>query len=149
MKSYLIISLISFALISCGDCPVKKELESSQNQVNIANERIDYLESQLNRSGELTHIVLFDIKEGHDMNMVFAQMQKLSEIPGVKNFSFGPYKDLGDSRAASQYEMALSMTFADSTAYKLYQTHPIHLSAQSATRESLAGPPMSYDYISQ
>jgi Stress responsive A/B Barrel Domain len=75
-----------------------------------------------------------------------AAIARLAQIPVVKNLQSGRFKNMNDSRAMSDFDIAFQMDFKDSTAYVIYQTHPIHLELKAIAKELLEEPPVTYDY---
>lgn len=75
------------------------------------------------------------------------EIKKLEAIEQVHEMQVGQFKDLGDQRALSDYELFLQMSFTDEAAYQTYQKHPIHLTLKEKAGAYLAGPPVTYDYI--
>ena len=59
----------------------------------------------------------------------------------------GPFEELGDTRALSQYGLFMQMSFANKAAYEVYQKHPTHLALRENTGQFMAGPPVTYDFM--
>ena len=70
----------------------------------------------------------------------------MEAIKEVMDFEVGPFENLGDSRALSNYSILMQMSFATIAAYKRYQEHPLHSALKENTSPFLAGPPATYDF---
>jgi len=73
----------------------------------------------------LTHVVLFTMQPnaeaGATDRLVHDALQKLTQIPGVQHLSAGRVL-----QEDSEYQIALSMQFADVAALEAYRVHPVH-----------------------
>ncbi len=141
MKYFLFGSLI--ILFACVDTNVKEELIMVRQQLETANKKITQLETE----GKLVHLVFFKIKPDTDQVAIITEVKKLKNIKEVLDLEIGPFEDLGDARALSEYTILLQMSFADKAAYEVYQKHPIHLALQRNIGPFMAGPPATYDFI--
>jgi hypothetical protein len=73
----------------------------------------------------IRHTVVFKLKhsEGSKQELDFLQSaQKLSEIPTVRNF-----ESLRQISEKNVYDFGLSMEFASSDDYEIYNRHPFHV----------------------
>ena len=77
------------------------------------------------------------------------ELERLEVIKEVQNLEIGVFEDLGDTRALSNYGVAMQMHFRDTTAYRIYQNHPTHLEVRAQLKTYLAAPPVTYDFIQQ
>ena len=105
--------------------------------------------SAQDQDGELVHVVWFSIKEGvssSDMKPFVAAVENLNNIKQVKNLRYGKFEDLGDTRALSDYEFVMEMTFANREHYAQYQAHPIHLELKQVAGNFVDAAPATYDY---
>ena len=60
---------------------------------------------------------------------------KLSSIPGVFGFSLARPIDIGRKNVDGDYDVAVSVEFASTDAYKAYLIHPDHLALVGAWKE--------------
>jgi hypothetical protein len=95
----------------------------------------------------LVHVVYFDMKDDADVSAFITEIEKLRNIEEVQNLEVGTFKNLGDERALSQYELVMQMSFKDSAAYQIYQNHPIHLQLKAAAKSVVAAAPATYDFV--
>ena len=145
MKYLLFFSLILFA--SCSNSAIQNELETAKKELDSANEAIESLKSQIEEEGDLVHLVFLKLKPDADQAATIAEIKKLESIEEVKDLEVGPFEDLGDARALTEYSILMQMSFADTTAYQNYQKHPIHLALRENLKSVLAGPPATYDFM--
>lgn len=145
MKFFFFFSVL--ILFACTDSKVQEELMTLQQQVETANQQISQLKSQIEPEGELVHLVFFRVKPDADQAALVAEVKKLESIKEVMDLEIGPFEDLGDARALSDYTMLMQMSFADHAAYERYQKHPIHLALKGNTGSFMAGPPATYDFV--
>ena len=113
-----------------------------RQQLVRANKKIKQLEIE----GKLVHLVFFKVKSDTDQVALIAEIKSLENIKEVMDLEIGPFEDLGDARALSEYTILLQMNFADKAAYQVYQKHPIHLALQRNIGQFMAGPPATYDF---
>ncbi|MEX0274753.1 MAG: Dabb family protein [Flavobacteriaceae bacterium] len=147
MKYQVAVSLSIVLLcsaLSCTDRPTAHENARLKAQV-------DSLKTLMvsKHSGEvshLVHLVFFKTRNEVSAQTLATQLKRLKGIGEVEALSVGSFRDLGDPRAFGEYNLVVSMLFKDSTSYRLYQEHPLHLKIKEETRELLAAPPISYDY---
>ncbi len=143
---YLIIICL-FLCTSCANNALQEEVATLKNNLQVAQEKITNLESQIEPEGELVHLVFFKVKPDADQAALVAEVKKLESIKEVMDLEIGPFEDLGDIRALSDYTMLMQMSFADKAAYERYQKHPIHLALKDNTGAFMAGPPATYDFV--
>ena len=94
----------------------------------------------------IRHIVFMKLKPDTDKDLVIKEIKKISEIAVLRDLEVGLFKDLGDTRALSDYDMAFSMNFKNEKAYQKYQQDSVHLQLKEALKDILSGPPVTYDY---
>lgn len=97
---------------------------------------------------EITHLVFLDLKSETDIQEMIQEIEKMEAIAELAGLEVGTYKDLGDPRALSNFELIIYTEFKDSTDYLAYQKHPIHVKLREYLLPNLAGPPVTYDYNS-
>lgn len=131
MKAYLLIFII--IVISC-----------KQN----TNHNLPH-PSKSNLDTQLTHIVLFKLKDKKDKTLFKSELQSLKQIKNIKTLSIGERSDQNDERAYSNYDIALSLVFSDSSGLLAYKNHPAHLSLKNLTLKMLESPPTTIDFIAQ
>lgn len=141
--------LLGMTLIACTNSSLQSELETAQSELAVAKATIEELKAEAGGAGALVHIVLFKVKPDADREAFIAEIKKLKEIEAVRELEVGPYEDMGDTRALSDYGVIMEMTFADKNAYENYQKHPVHLALKDNTMSFLAGPPATYDFVTQ
>lgn len=142
MKIYSFLLAVLF-FVSCSQQATDEELTSTKKALSEAETKIAALETK----GDLVHLVYFDLKEGADVNAFIAEIEQLRNIEEVQNLEVGTFKDLGDERALSQYELVMQMSFKDSAAYQVYQNHSIHLQLKAAAKSVVAAAPATYDFV--
>lgn len=145
MKYVLIICLLT--CLSCTNTSVQQELKIVKQELATAQEKINNLEAQIEPEGELVHLVLFKVKSDADQTVLVSEVKKLETIEEVMDLEIGPFEDLGDERALSDYSMLMQMSFANKATYETYQKHPIHLALKEKLGQFMAGPPATYDYV--
>lgn len=145
MKYLYFLSILFF--LSCSNNKLETDLANLQQELATANEKINQLQSQIEPEGELVHLVFFKIKPDADQTALVAEIKKLENIQEVMDLEVGPYENLGDTRALSDFTMLMQMSFANKAAYENYQKHPIHLALKENTGQFMAGPPATYDFI--
>ena len=144
MKYLFFLLMLIFA--SCSNSAVQEELSKVQGELEEATTKIAELSAEIEPEGELVHLVFFKIKPDADQAALIAEIKKLEAIEEVMDLEFGPFEDLGDARALN-YSMVMQMSFTDTLAYQNYQKHPIHLALRENTKQFMAGPPATYDFV--
>lgn len=145
-------TLILFALLifaSCSDTALKQELATTKADLKTAQSNIATLKAQIEPEGELVHVVLFRLQPDADQAKLIAEVNKMKDIEGLMDLQVGPFKELGDKRAMSEYAMMMEMSFENEAAYQKYQAHPLHLALKENAKSLMAGPPATYDYLKQ
>lgn len=143
---YLFLLLIGLS-VACTNNAVQLELDLTKKQLEEAQQALSELETATATEGKLVHIVLFKLKSEADQAKMIAEIKKLEAITEIEELEVGPFQDLGDARALSDYAIIMEMSFQDATAYQKYQEHPIHQALKENTLSLLGGPPATYDYI--
>jgi hypothetical protein len=100
----------------------------------------------LQTEGGIRHIVFLQLNADADKAEVIQEIKRIREIDVLRDLEVGLFKDLGDVRALSDYDLAFSMNFKDEDDYQKYQRDSIHLLLKEALKESLSGPPVTYDF---
>lgn len=140
--------LIGFCIVAgCSNANLEAELDITRHQLAATQAELAELQAVTNQEAALVHIVLFNLKPDADQQALLAEIKKLEEIPFLKDLEVGPFENLGDDRALSDYEMIMQMSFADAEAYQAYQQHPIHLHLKELAGGFMEGPPATYDFI--
>ena len=140
---------------ACQPSGLQNKLASCQEELKETKAAYEEAQSQLQTSEtdpKLVHTVYLNIKDdisAEDKNFLLSGIKSLSSIPGVNDFKSGTFKDLGDQRALSTYEVVLQMEFLDESAYQKYQQDSIHLAFKKRVGHLLAGPPATHDFIEQ
>jgi hypothetical protein len=142
MKIYSLLFAV-LLLASCSEQGANEELISTKKALLEAETKIAALEAE----GDLVHVVYFDMKDDADVSAFITEIEKLRNIEEVQNLEVGTFKNLGDERALSQYELVMQMSFKDSAAYQIYQNHPIHLQLKAAAKSVVAAAPATYDFV--
>ena len=152
MKFKLFLFLVSISLfISCQNAAQQEAIEAQKTAelaLNAANEGIKQLKAQAATAPTdlLIHVVYFKAKEDK-VDALIEAIHSLKSIPVLKGLQVGTFKDLGDDRALSEYNVVMQMGFEDEAAYKVYQEHPIHLELRENAKAMLTGPPATYDFV--
>ena len=145
MKNSLIIALL--ILTSCSNASLEQELKETQDQLAAVQATLAEAQAANAPEARLVHIVFFNLKPEADQQELLAEIKKLADIPVVEDLEVGPFENLGDDRALSDYEMIMQMSFADTAAYQAYQKHPIHLALKEKATSFMGGPPATYDFM--
>ncbi len=145
MKCILFFSL--FIFVSCADTATQDELAKVKSELETAKTKISELESNIEPEGDLVHVVFFKVKPDADEAALVTEIKKLEGIKEVMDLEVGPFEDLEDARALSEYSVMMEISFADEAAYQTYQKHPIHLTLKENVKAFLAGPPATYDFV--
>lgn len=140
--------LLFLLLLGCDNSALQQELEAAQTTIKQLEQELKEVKTA-SVEAPLVHLVLFKLKADADPNVMLTELQKLEAISEVKELEIGPYEDLGDPRALSDYSLIMQMSFIDTAAYQTYQKHPIHLALKENIKPILAGPPATYDFIKQ
>lgn len=142
-----LISILIF--ISCTDTSMQQELADTKTALQAAQANIADLEARIEPEGDLVHLVFFRMKADADLDAFVTEVKRLGSIEGVMDFEIGPFENLGDGRALSDYAMMMQMSFADTTTYRTYQQNPVHLEVRKNTKSAFSGPPATYDFVKQ
>ncbi len=145
MKQLLFFSLI--ILVGCSDAANQGQVKTIQKELAIVKQINVDLKTKIEPEGNLVHVVFFKVKANSDQAAFVAAVKKLEEIEAVMDLEIGPFEDVGDARALSDFSHMMSMSFKDVKAYEAYQKHPIHLGLKEAIKSDLAGPPATYDFM--
>ena len=134
-------------LICCNNPRHGQILKQTEEELRILRERVAQLSEELDSKGDLVHIVFFRLKSGTDQDAFITEVQKLAQIEGLMGLNVGPFENLNDDRALSEFALVMEMRFEDKAAYEVYQKHPVHLALRAYGNPFFAGPPATYDYI--
>lgn len=157
-KSLVLVTTLSvLSFTACRDAgdgamaeTLKTELVAAQAALAAAQSELETLKAA--DEVQLIHIVYFNIKPDLSEEALTAfkkEVDRLAAIDQVKFFKFGPFEDLGDPRALSNYKMVMEMGFNSKEDYMAYQEDPVHLAVKELTMTYLAGPPATYDFRPQ
>lgn len=141
-----ILSLVIF-LASCSNASLEQELKDAQDRLAAVEAEFAASKAVNKPDAPLVHMVFFDLKPEADQEALLAEIRKLAEIPVLEELEVGPFKNLEDNRALSEYELVMQMSFANAEAYQTYQQHPIHLALKEKAASFMAGPPATYDFM--
>jgi len=150
MKNLLIIIAIGLLTACQQNADLPKRIVQLESELRSAKTEIAELSKAKTAKAEtLTHLVYLNLKEdisGSEREKLVKAIDELKKIPEVKNLEQGSFKNLNDPRALSDFELFFQMDFKDTTDYKVYQAHEIHLALKRLAKGLLAGPPVTYDY---
>ncbi len=145
MKSMtIILSILLF--MSCSDSALQHKLETTKKQLADVEAQLASATSDTNTEYPLVHVVYFKVKPDADQAALIEEINKIEAIEVLHELEVGTFKDLGDQRALSDYQIVMSMAFANEEDYKTYQSHELHLNLKKVVGAYLAGPPATYDY---
>ena len=117
-------------LISCG-APALPPSGTLPPNANAAQPR-----SSTTSAINIQHLVLIKLKDTNDRTALEKDCNaKLSSIPGVVEFSLARPIDIGRKNVDGDYDVAVSVEFASTDAYKAYLVHPDHLALVGAWKE--------------
>lgn len=138
--------MIAF-LVSCSNPKLEQELLETELKLKETEALLAEAKSNTNENYPLVHVVYFKLKPAADKAILLEAIHKLETIEGLHELEVGTFKDLGDERALSDYQVIMSMAFANEADYELYQSHDIHLALKAVAKDILAAPPATYDYM--
>ena len=150
MRTFVITLFFSFFFVCCQNPNEQLQKELTQLKTKLASAEKVIADFEKPQSGALVHEVYFNLKDdlsSEELQIFINEIKKLKGISVVKNLRFGQFKNLDDPRALKDYEMVMTMKFADQNGYAEYQGHPIHLALKKAAENVLAAPPATYDFI--
>lgn len=131
----------------------QKALAETQVALQQAKQQIAELQSAANEEeGGLVHFVFFKVKkdlsatEREDLMKI---LETLGTIEQVQDLEIGEFEDLGDERALSDYNMIMTMRFDNQADYEIYQKDERHLKGRKDSGKYMAGPPATYDFMSE
>lgn len=133
-------------LASCSNPKLEKELLETELKLKETAALLAEAKTDTAEKYPLVHVVYFKLKPDVDKGKLLEAIDKLEGIEVVKELEVGTFEDLGDERALSDYQVVMSMAFANKSAYEVYQGHELHLALKAAAKEMLAAPPATYDY---
>ena len=133
-SSTFVFSLASFVfaatLISCG-APALPPSGTLPPNANASQPRASAASAIT-----IQHLVLIKLKDTNDRTALEKDCNaKLSSIPGVVEFSLARPIDIGRKNVDGDYDVAVSVEFASTDAYKAYLVHPDHLALVGAWKE--------------
>ncbi|NET33485.1 MAG: Dabb family protein [Cyanothece sp. SIO1E1] len=128
---------------------MEEELATSKEKIAALESELTNLKAEEDKDAPLVHIVLFNLKEDADQAALIAEIKKLEAIEEIQDLEVGPYENLGDDRALSDYELIMQMSFVNNEAYQAYQQHPVHLTLKEAAKAYMGGPPATYDFMKE
>ncbi|MBX2870954.1 MAG: Dabb family protein [Saprospiraceae bacterium] len=136
-------------LAGCSNANLADELATTKEKLATLEAELADLKVVEEQHAPLVHIVLFNLKPDADQSALIAEIKKLEEIAEVQNLEVGPFENLGDERALSDYELIMEMSFIDQNDYQAYQQHPIHLALKEIAKDYMGGPPATYDFMKE
>lgn len=142
-----ILLLTLLLLTSCSNAALEEELTATKEKLAALESELTSLKATGEEDSPLVHIVLFNLKAEADQTALIAEIKKLEAIDEVQDLEVGPFENLGDERALSDYELIMQMSFVNNAAYKAYQEHPIHLALKETAKDYMGGPPATYDFM--
>ena len=140
--------ILSIASCKDPDAALRKELDTAVFKIDMLERQLS--SRSISESGDLVHLVYLNTKDDlttEELSQLKEALNQLQGIEDIKSFNLGGFTDLKDERALSEYEIVMSMSFADQQAYQRYQAHPTHVALKSKLDRFLAGAPATYDYI--
>ena len=144
-----IILFISLFLAGCQTSNTNLEDKLNFTMKELQKTKTALKNFQSDPKGKIIHEVFLDLKSKNDINMVIAEIKKLSKIKEVTNLKVGTFKNLEDERAMQDYEIKFQMQFDSEKNYKTYQNDSIHLQLKKQLKQILIGPPVTYDFTIQ
>ncbi len=127
----------------------KLNAELTNAKTELENTKAALVKLQSSQNYPLVHLVYFDMKDAQGMEGFINDLKKLKAIKEVKSLQIGHFKDLGDQRALSEFELVMQMGFNNEADYQSYQKHSIHLALKKKIAPYLAAPPTTYDFTLQ
>jgi len=151
MKNLLLL-IVLIIISSCTSSTLQTELDKVQaalvtTKADLAKAQTVVNNLEKEASGQLVHLVFFKVKTDADLSELVKEVKQLQAIEEVLDLEVGPFEDLGDTRALTEYSMLMQMSFVDKVAYETYQKHPIHLALKEKLGAFLVAPPATYDFI--
>lgn len=151
----LLLFTILFTAFACADdAALQERFSELEEQLQLRNEQLEDLQKQFDQASQssdssLVHIVYFKLKPNASQAELIQKIRTLEEIEVLRGLEIGAFKDLGDQRALSDYQLVMQMDFESVKDYQTYQSHPIHQKLKQDLGAFLAGPPATYDYWTQ
>lgn len=136
-------------LTSCSNATLEAELATSKEKIAALESELTSMQTAKEETAPLVHIVLFNLKEDADQAALIAEIKKLEAIEEIQELEVGPFENLGDDRALSEYELIMQMSFVNNEAYQAYQQHPVHLALKESAKAYMGGPPATYDFMKE
>lgn len=94
----------------------------------------------LSADGVVTHVVLFDLAEGADVDALIADCDRLlAPIPSVIVYHVGRPLDIGRAGTSLDFTLALVVAFEDVDGYRAYLAHPDHVRLVETWKAQLSG----------
>lgn len=82
----------------------------------------------LSAPGVVTHVVMFDLVEGADVDALIADCDRwIAPIPTVIAYDVGRPLDIGRAGLALDFDLGLVVAFEDVEGYRAYLAHPDHV----------------------
>ena len=145
----LLILFTVFILIGCIDSSKQDDFNKLKKELEAANATITKLENQLPSKGDIVHMVFVKMKPGNDTQVLISELRKMEKIEGLNNLQFGLFENLEDPYAMSDFDFMLQMSFASKADYAKYQKDKLHLDIIEKSKNLVAEPPISFDYLKQ
>lgn len=153
MKNIFKLFLLLIVLTGCQQNALQEQLTACQQELSEKTLALEAIaNTSENEDPKLVHTVYLKVKDDiseADRSRLMEGIKTLASIPGVYHFKTGSFKDLGDKRALSDYEVALQMEFLDEEAYRRYQQDSVHIGFKKSVADLLAGPPATHDFVKQ
>lgn len=148
--------LLIFAILifpACNQADLQQQLDACQLELNEKNELLEEAQKTHDQDDpRLVHTVYLNVKDDitdQEKQELISGIKVLADIPGVYHFKTGTFRDLGDQRALSEYEVVLQMEFMGEKDYRKYQQDSVHLNFKKSVGHLLAAPPATHDFIEQ
>ncbi len=153
MKNIFKFFLLLITFAGCQQNNLQEQLAACQQELSEKNEALEAAaNSSETENPTLVHTVYLNVKDDisdADRTRLMEGIITLASISGVYHFKSGSFKDLGDKRALSDYEVVLQMEFLNEEAYHNYQQDSVHIGFKKSVADLLAGPPATHDFILQ
>jgi len=152
----LLMIVILFSMISCGNKQAQKELLTIEAKLNTLLKENAALQEQLGSSddhqGDLVHYVFLDVKDDVSANQykfLIKEIKSIAKIDVVKDFEIGRYENMDDDRELENRDINFKMRFSSKKNYYTYQKSKEHMRVRELLSPFLTQAPLTYDYIIQ
>lgn len=144
--------IISFLGMGCKEARPDLSPQLAEAQAQLSEQEVVIAELEKGYENQLVHTVYFKLKENiseEEKTAMLVEIEKLRNIEVVNNLEVGIFKELGDERALSEYEIMFQITLDNEEEYHIYQAHEIHQNLKKEAAKYLGAPPVTHDFMAR